>query len=217
MLWLSVDRARIAPRQWIACDRVASPAVIKRPMRSRQTALGRLLRERREAAGYSRNELGAILGIKRGTIEGWEVGRVTRPPLHDIVRIAAFLRIPPADLEQAVFADAGHVPSQVEGASGVEQRGRTGGPRRREAVPLLEAAFRLFGWKDEAEAAAALSSSPETVRSWRAGTRRMEFAEFLTLTSAIGVAAAAALRGDDASIADLAAAAAELGLGASDV
>jgi hypothetical protein len=40
----------------------------------------------------------------------------------------------------------------------------------------------------------------------------MAFADYLTLTSMIGVAAAEAMRGDDARIADLSAAAEELGL-----
>ena len=46
-----------------------------------QTALARLLQERREAAGYSRARLGKILGISAGTIEGWELGRVGRAPV----------------------------------------------------------------------------------------------------------------------------------------
>jgi hypothetical protein len=79
-------------------------------------------------------------------------------------------------------------------------------------VPLLEAAFRLFGWEDDSEAAEALGTSPERVRSWRAGAEQMAFADYLTLTSMIGVAAAEAMKGDEARIADLSAAAEELGL-----
>ena len=44
-----------------------------------QTALARLLQERREAAGYSRAKLGKSLGISAGTIEGWELGRIGKP------------------------------------------------------------------------------------------------------------------------------------------
>ena len=43
-----------------------------------QTALGRLLQERREAAGFSRARVGELVGIKPGTIEGWELGWRTR-------------------------------------------------------------------------------------------------------------------------------------------
>jgi hypothetical protein len=48
--------------------------------------------------------------------------------------------------------------------------------------------------------------------SWRTGAEEMAFADYLTLTSMIGVAAAEAMRGDDARIADLSAAVEELGL-----
>jgi hypothetical protein len=79
-------------------------------------------------------------------------------------------------------------------------------------VPLLEAAFRLFGWADDTEAAETLGTSAERVRAWRSGAEQMAFADYLTLTSMIGVAAAEAMKGDEARIADLSAAAEELGL-----
>jgi transcriptional regulator with XRE-family HTH domain len=67
-----------------------------------QTALARLMQDRREAAGYSRARLGKTLGISSGTIEGWELGRIGKPPFHEVMRIAAFLRIPLEDLQRAV-------------------------------------------------------------------------------------------------------------------
>ena len=73
-------------------------------MSPRQTALGRLLQERREAAGYSRARVGELVGIKPGTIEGWELGRVARPPIHDVVRMAHFLSVPPDEITAAVSA-----------------------------------------------------------------------------------------------------------------
>ena len=118
-----------------------------------QNALARLLQERREAAGYSRARLGALVGVSAGTIEGWELGRVGRPPFHDVIRIASFLRIPLEDLQRAVFADAGDVPDRDE-HPGQPERKKAGRKKRPGAVPLLEAAFRLYGWGDEAEAAA---------------------------------------------------------------
>jgi transcriptional regulator with XRE-family HTH domain len=179
-------------------------------MSPRQTALGRLLQERREAAGYSRARAGELVGIKPGTIEGWELGRVARPPIHDVLRMAHFLQISPEEINAAVFEDAGEVgvgEAQPERQERKKARRRTAG-----AVPLLEAAFRLFGWESEDTAAAALGTSPETLRRWRAGAEEMAFADYLTLTSMIGVAAAEAMRGGDARIADLSAAAEELGL-----
>src|ERR671934_205022 len=131
-----------------------------------QTALARLLQERREAAGYSRARLGKAVGISAGTIEGWELGRVGKPPFHEVMRIAAFLRIPLEDLQRAVFADAGTVPDPDEQPR-LPERKKAGRKRGPGAVPLLEAAFRLYGWSDEAQAAEALATTPEQVRAWR--------------------------------------------------
>lgn len=180
-----------------------------------QTALGRLLQERRESAGYSRARIGELVGIKPGTIEGWELGRVARPPIHDVLRFAHFLRIPTDEIQMAVFADAGEV-SPANDAQGEQERKKVGRRRRGEAVPLLEAAFRLLGWEDEAAAAKALGTSPAHMRAWRAGSERMEFADYMTLTSMIGVAAAQAMKGGDARIADLSAAAEALGVRSTD-
>jgi transcriptional regulator with XRE-family HTH domain len=180
-------------------------------MSPRQTALGRLLQERREAAGYSRARVGELVGIKPGTIEGWELGRVARPPIHDVLRMAHFLAVSPDELTAAVFEDAGDVATVADQAERKERKkGRTRRPEG--AVPLLEAAFRLFGWKDAAEAAAALNSKPSQVGRWRSGAETMAFADFLTLTSMIGVAAAEAMKGGDARIADISEAAATLGV-----
>ena len=172
-----------------------------------QTALGRLLQQRREAKGYSRTRVGQLVGIKPGTIEGWELGRVARPPIHDVLRLAHFLEINPDELQQAVFDDLGA--PDVASTAGDATVVRGGGS----AVPLLEAAFRLFAWKDDATAAAALNTEPARVRGWRNGSEQMEFSEYLALTSMVGVAAAAAIKGDEGRIADLAAAADALGVG----
>ncbi len=193
----------------------AAPTIAGENVGPIQTALGRLLQERRESAGYSRTRIGELVGIKPGTIEGWELGRVARPPIHDVLRIAHFLRIPADEIQKAVFADAGEV-SQANNAQGEQERKKAGRRRRGEAVPLLEAAFRLLGWKDEAAAAKALGASPEQIRAWRSGSEQMAFADYMTLTSMIGVAAAQAMKGGDARIADLAAAAETLGVRSSE-
>ncbi|MGH3025526.1 MAG: hypothetical protein ACRDLR_03685, partial [Gaiellaceae bacterium] len=145
-------------------------------------------------------------------IEGWELGRVARPPIHDVLRFAHFLGITADEIQAAVFADTGGAPTAQETPDGQERK--KSGRRRRQAgaVPLLETGFRLFGWQDDSEAADALNTTPEQVRRWRLGAEKMDFPDFLALTSMIGVAAAGALRGEDARIADLSAAADALGL-----
>ena len=181
------------------------------PMTPPQTALGRLLQDRRESAGYSRTRIGQLVGIKSGTIEGWELGRVAKPPIHDVLRLSHFLRIPADEIQQAVFDDAGDVPP-IDETPDQKERKKAGRKRRRGAVPLLEAAFRLFGWSNDDDAADALGTSAELVRRWRTGAEQMAFADYLTLTSMIGVAAAEAMKGDEARIGDLSAAARELGI-----
>jgi transcriptional regulator with XRE-family HTH domain len=171
-----------------------------------QTALSRLLQDRREAAGYSRTRVGELVHIKPGTIEGWELGRVAKPPIHDVLRLAYFLKISPDEVQAAVFEDAGGPPEAAD-AAGDPKLKRSLRARDIGAVPLLDAAFRIFSWGDDSDAAAALGVSPEQVSRWRRGAEPIELADYMTLTSMIGIAAAAAMKGDQARIADLMAAA----------
>src|SRR5919106_5637033 len=205
---MAANRARISERQWIACR---STKEARTQVNPRQTALGRLLQDRRESAGYSRTRIGELVGIKPGTIEGWELGRVARPPIHDVLRLAHFLAIAPDEIQRAVFDDAGVAPTAAD-VPAEQERKKVRRRRSEGAVPLLEAAFRLLGWASDEDAAEALDTSPERIRRWRSGADRMEFADYMTLSSIIGVAAAEAMKGDDARIADLAAAAETLGV-----
>jgi len=176
-----------------------------------QNTLARLLQERREAAGYSRARLGKIVGVSAGTIEGWELGRVDRPPFHEVMRIASFLRIPLEDIERAVFADAGPVPDQDE-HPGQPERRKPGRKKRPGAIPLLEAAFRLYGWGDEAEAGEALGATADQVRAWRSGRERMEVAEYMALTTIVNVGLVDAMKSGKAGAGEIAAAAEALGV-----
>ena len=176
-----------------------------------QTALARLLQERREAAGYSRARLGKIVCISAGTIEGWELGRVGRPPFHEVMRIASFLRIPLEDIQRAVFADSGTVPDPDE-HPGTPERKKAGRKKRLGAVPLLEAAFRLYGWEDERDAAESLAATPEQVRAWRRGSERMDIAQYMVLTTAVNVALVDAVKSGKARKVGLASAAEALGV-----
>lgn len=173
--------------------------------------VARLLQQRREAAGYSRARLGKIVGVSGGTIEGWELGRVGRPPFHEVMRIASFLRIPLADIQRAVFADAGDVPEQ-EDHPGEPERKKPGRKKRPGAIPLLEAAFRLHGWSDDADAADALATTPEQVRAWRSGRERMDVADYIALTGTVNVGLADAMKSGKAGDDDIAAAAEVLGV-----
>jgi len=175
------------------------------------TALARLLQERREAAGYSRAKLGKTLGISAGTIEGWELGRIGKPPFHEVTRIATFLRIPFEDLQRAVFADAGTVPDAEESPPAPARR-RAGRKKRLGAVPLLEAAFRLYGWQDETDAAEALGTTPGKVRAWRRGAERMDIAQYMALTTSVNVALVEAVKSRKRKNVGLSAAAEALGV-----
>jgi hypothetical protein len=76
----------------------------------------------------------------------------------------------------------------AEELSAVPERRRAGRKKRLGAVPLLEAAFRLYGWRDEADAAEALGATPEQVSAWRRGAKRMDIAQYLVLTTSVNVA-----------------------------
>ena len=80
-------------------------------------------------------------------------------------------------------------------------------------MPLLEAAFQPIRLGERGcRGGCPRNLYPRQLRRWRTGAEEMAFADYLTLTSMIGVAAAEAMRGDDARIADLSAAAERLGL-----
>ena len=179
-------------------------------MSAEQTAVARLLQQRREQAGYSRARLRKLLGLSAGSIEGWEL-RVGKPPFHEVMRIAAFLRVPLEDLQRAVFADAGTVPDPGE-HPGAPDRKTAGRKKRAGPVPVLEAAFRLYGWRDESEAAAALGTTPEQVRAWRRGSRRMSIAQYMALTATVNIALADAVTSRKGRKLDLAAAVEALGV-----
>jgi transcriptional regulator with XRE-family HTH domain len=180
-------------------------------MRKERGALARLLQEQRERAGYSRAKLGKTLGISPGTIEGWEMGRVERPPLHEVIRMAEYLRLSYEDLRAAVAADTGGIPKPQNDLLRVARK--KPGPRGPlGAMPLLEASFRLFLWKDEVDAAEALNATPDQVRLWRRGAEPMSVLDYLSLTTMMNVGIAQAMRSGEASDFDLRGAAESLGL-----
>lgn len=157
-------------------------------MRADGNALGHLLQDRRRARGYSRARVADAVGMRPGTIEGWELGRVSKPPIHDVLRLARFLGISSGEIEDAVFSEE----ARPEPASETSADG---------AVPLLEQAIALFGWTVD-EAAAALGTTPTVVESWRTGSVAMNLPELMTVAALLGLHAARA-SGSGTRIADL--------------
>lgn len=179
-------------------------------MRGERTAVARLLQEQRQHAGYSRAKLGELLEISPGTIEGWELGRVERPPVHEVIRLARFLQISYDHLLDAVTADSGGIPTRQHDSSASAQRA---GPKEPRGAPaLLEASFRLFRWNGDDEAAAALDVSPEQMRLWRRGIEPMNLVDYLSLTAMVNIGIAQAMRSAEANELDLHGAAESLGL-----
>ena len=105
---------------------------------TKSTPLGRLLQQRRQQRGYSRTRAGELADVSPSTIESWEVGRVSKPPIHDVLRLARVLEIPTADLERAVLFD--------QPALEVEP---TAPPS---SAPLLDRAMALLDWTGYAAA-----------------------------------------------------------------
>lgn len=78
-------------------------------------------------------------------------------------------------------------------------------------MPLLEASFRLFRWKDEDAAAAALQVSPDQVRMWRRGAELMSVVDYLSLMTMVNLGIAQAARSESTDL-DLPGATESLGL-----
>jgi hypothetical protein len=70
--------------------------------------------------------------------------------------------------------------------------------------------MRLFGW-DDAQTAEALGATTRQVRRWQAGAEEMPLADFVGLSSMIGLAAVEALQ-DGARLGELHAATAAIGV-----
>ena len=147
-------------------------------MGATRTRLGLLLQARREAAGYSRTRLGELVDVPAGTIEGWEIGRVAKPPIHDVLKVARVLRIPVVEIEAAVL-EPEQAPTETVHSPADDGAG---------AAPLLEQAIELFGWTEE-QAAAALQTSVGRVRAWRRGTRGMTLPEVMTVAALLALRA----------------------------
>ncbi len=144
-----------------------------------RNALGRLIQERRTKEGFSRARVAEATGISAGTIEGWEIGRVAKPPLQDVLRLARFLSIPLQDIERAALADE-------DVASDVDARAREDASRKIPGTAsLLEEAIRVTGWTEE-EAADFLQTTPDQIRAWRRRATPLPVADVLALTAVIG-------------------------------
>jgi transcriptional regulator with XRE-family HTH domain len=145
-----------------------------------RNALGSLLQERRAQQGYSRARVAEAVGISPGTIEGWEIGRVSKPPLTDVLRLARFLSIPLDEIEQAALAD------DDNGGREHERKQSDSGANRKlpGTTPLLEEAIRVMRWSDQ-EAADFLQTTPEQIQSWRRRSAPLPVADVLALTSVI--------------------------------
>src|SRR5438105_4946035 len=75
----------------------------------RSRAVGTLIREHREFAGYSRFRLAELLGIPERELERWELAGVPLPPSEGVLKVAQFL-----DIERTV----------LEGVLAREEHGR---------------------------------------------------------------------------------------------
>jgi transcriptional regulator with XRE-family HTH domain len=149
---------------------------------SRVTALAELLRSRREQAGYSRTRAAELSGVNASSIETWESGRVSKPPIHDVLKLARVLSISIRDVERAVMdendADAG-------AASGGEaDSGSPSLASGTSTLPLLERAMVLLDWTDE-DAAAALNTTPDRVQGLRVGEDQLSGLEVMALIAVL--------------------------------
>jgi transcriptional regulator with XRE-family HTH domain len=75
--------------------------------------LATLLRAHRTAAGLTQRQLAGRAGVSLGALEDMEQGRTRRPRREALSRLAAALRLSPAELEELTRAAAARPPSAV--------------------------------------------------------------------------------------------------------
>lgn len=141
--------------------------------------LERLLRSRREQLGYSRTRAAQLSGVNASSIEAWEQGRVSKPPIHDVLRLARVLSIPIGELERSVLEEIDAADAGGAGAAPAALPRETGDVGL-VGLPLFDRAAMLLGWSD-ADAASALNTSPERVAGLRRGEGELSVLEVLTL------------------------------------
>lgn len=141
--------------------------------------LRQLLRSRREELGYSRTRASQLSGVNANTIEAWEVGRVLKPPIQDVIRLARVLSISLEELEQAAMQEDG---SGDRGGPGTElgERAAVSAAAKGVGLPLLARAMDLLAWNDR-DAAQALSTSSARIRRLRGGADELSVLEAMTL------------------------------------
>ena len=130
-------------------------------------ALGSLLREYREWAGYSRDAVGERVGISADQLERWEILGVPAPPPKSFLAVAECVGIPGSAVDAALSGEARCLPRDP-----IEVY---------EAEPVIEDAIAVHGWSPE-DVAEALVTSPTKVQAWRLGVIEMTEAERLMLT-----------------------------------
>jgi transcriptional regulator with XRE-family HTH domain len=142
------------------------------PSQGGPTALGDLLKRRRLALGFSRTRVGELSQINASTIEAWETGRVAKPPIHDVMRLARALSISTADLERAVMEEPARPAAESRAVP------------QTDAVPLLERAIALLGWSED-DAAGALNTTAERIRGLRHGQGELSVLEVMSLIAVL--------------------------------
>jgi transcriptional regulator with XRE-family HTH domain len=83
---------------------------------SRPEDIGRRIKERREARGFTQEQLAAVSGVTQGTLSSLEKGRTKEPEASTILSVAAALKtspymlmydhLPPAAVEHTIAAIA---------------------------------------------------------------------------------------------------------------
>jgi len=136
-------------------------------------AVGSLVREYREWAGYSRRALAERVGISPDELERWEIVGVPVPPSARFVALIDFLDIPESTVEAALAEASDRGPKRYLPRDPIEVY---------TAAPFLEDAIAVQGWTPEG-IAEALATTPTKVQAWRLGVIEMTQAERLMLSS----------------------------------
>lgn len=103
---------------------------------------------------------------------------MSKPPIHDVLRLARTLGISTTDLERAVLPD--DVAPQSDSFDTAPS-----------SVPLLDQTMDLLRWS-ETDAASALNTSPSRIRALRRGEGDLSVLDVMTLAALIAAFRSAA-------------------------
>lgn len=71
--------------------------------------VGSYIKKLRTDAGYSQEQLGALLGVKRAAVQKWECGRVQNLKRETIKKLADIFKVPPSSFVDNIYQEYSNI------------------------------------------------------------------------------------------------------------